>query len=589
MKAYKFDDFESIGTEFCRNFIGVDLPTKLKNGLGILSEPESPAQFNAYFSESLYEDISVPSRSQYKVTYQIYAGKNEGLSYKVYLKNPPASYINVNPTYEVASGYLEADDGKIDTPTFVTVSGYSTLCVSLNGVESCGFGSVTSSLAGEYIKEKYVEEEVSKNKITTEKDCISSNPSIIDIDGKNIELLGITRICASSNPNNNVNNLENKWVEVGYCNNENIKCWLDVESIQEDFNAINLESNKSILDSLISGDSYEKILQGYEDVREDILRLKSSIEEFSFKSLKIILTEEESLMNSLDKIIGISGKGTNKDKAEAISLKVQFYQLLYEKSIELNVKSNDISDKVLDEKSDFEKKPKIKESEKTSIKEESLENFKDGWDLSSKNEIYFNGTFRGYYLEPTQEKRYKIIDSENRTMGLMVNGIITLQIKDDLKLNDLENYLFDGEKFVLKENLESTNIQEKESLDENKLSESENILDEKMLKKIESMRAHSTIFIVKTSDELFNQLIFPENIDKSQIKSLERFQRYTDYYFTYYLNQWYLIDKFELINLIEIDLTQHSQSGESSYYMSIKGVKSSIPKEVYQLISDLRK
>ena len=174
-------------------------------------------------------------------------------------------------------------------------------------------------------------------------------------------------------------------------------------------------------------------------------------------------------------------------------------------------------------------------------------------------------------------------------MGLMVNGIITLQIKDDLKLNDLENYLFDGEKFVLKENLESTNIQEKESLDENKLSESENILDEKMLKKIESMRAHSTIFIVKTSDELFNQLIFPENIDKSQIKSLERFQRYTDYYFTYYLNQWYLIDKFELTNLIEIDLTQHSQSGESSYYMSIKGVKSSIPKEVYQLISDLRK
>jgi hypothetical protein len=34
-------------------------------------------------------------------------------------------------------------------------------------------------------------------------------------------------------------------------------------------------------------------------------------------------------------------------------------------------------------------------------------------------------------------------------------------------------------KICIKENLESTNIQEKESLDENKLSESENILDEK--------------------------------------------------------------------------------------------------------------
>jgi hypothetical protein len=165
---------------------------------------------------------------------------------------------------------------------------------------------------------------------------------------------------------------------VGYCGNENIKCWLDIESVQEDFNAISLESDKSILDSLIYGDSYEKTLQEYEDVRKEILRLKSSIEEFSFKSLEIILTQEDYLMGSLDKIIGISGedKGTNKDKAEAISLKVQFYQLLYEKSIELTTKSNDISDKVLDEESNVEEEPKIKELEETSIKEESLENLR---------------------------------------------------------------------------------------------------------------------------------------------------------------------------------------------------------------------
>ncbi|MDD4563599.1 MAG: hypothetical protein PHF09_01845, partial [Candidatus Nanoarchaeia archaeon] len=592
LKAYKFDDFESIGTEFCRNFIGVDLPTKLKNGLGILSEPESPAQFNAYFSESLYEDISVPSRSQYKVTYQIYAGKNEGLSYKVYLKNPPASYINVNPTYEVASGYLDADDGKIDTPTFVTVSGYSTLCVSLNGVESCGFGSVTSSLAGEYIKEKYVEEEVSKNKITTEKDCISSSSSIFNINGKNIELLGITRICASSNPSkDDLTNSEKKWIEVGYCGNENIKCWLDIESVQEDFNAISLESDKSILDSLIYGDSYEKILQEYEDVREEILRLKSSIEEFSFKSLEIILTQEDYLMGSLDKIIGISGedtgKGTNKDKAEAISLKVQFYQLLYEKSIELTTKSNDISDKVLDEESNVEEEPKIKELEETSIKEESLENFKDGWDLSSNKEIYFNGYSYGYFIEKIGENKYKILNSvTNVQVGIIIDGKITL---DKGYLEGLEDYSFDGEKFVLNGNLETNNIQEIEVLDENSLSESEETLDGKMLEKIEYMRTHSTISIIKPSDESFNQLIFPENIDKSQIESLEIFQRYTDYYFTYYSNKWYLIYEFELIDLIDISPLYRTNFGEYSYYINIKEKEYLISKEVYQLISDLRR
>ena len=409
-----------------------------------MSEPESPAQFNAYFSESLYEDISVPSRSQYKVTYQIYAGRNEGLSYKVYLKNPPANYVNVNPTYEVASGYLEADDGKIDTLTFVAVSGYSTLCVNLNGVENCGFGSVTSNLMGEYIKEKYVETEVRKNKITTEKDCISSSPSIFNINGKNIELLGITRICASSDPNSKEDiNSENQWIEVGYCGNENIKCWLDVESIQEDFNAKSTISGKSILDNLIYGDTYESILQSYKDVREKILELKRDI-----NIAEDLSKEKDSLIEKLDKIIGVSGEdlgeGTNRDKAEALYLKVILYQKLYQNSNKPNDISKVISDK--EETKESEGETPIEELTKVSV-----------WTLSSENEICLDGEPLGYYLDPINlnENKYRILNSKDDD-GWQI-GLIT---KDNISIYsniysgsivNLENYIFDGKKFILKE------------------------------------------------------------------------------------------------------------------------------------------
>lgn len=473
VNSFEIQSTEAFGIDFCNNFIGVDLPSKIKNSLGILSEPESPPQFNAHFSESLYEDVSSPSRSQYKVTYQVYAGENSDLRYNVYLKNPPISYIDVDSTYEVDSGYLEAGDGKVESLSFIAVSGYSTLCVNINGEEQCGFGSVTSNFAGEYLKEKYLEREVSRDGINSEKECISSGNALFELDGQNIELSGITRICANDYPDGNTNNnnyvtcedssdcsygyncnnsycekegirerKEGKWLDVGYCGNQEIRCWLDVDSIEEDFNAINVVGNRSVLDSVTYGDSYEEILKDYKNVKELLLDLREKIEKLSNKNLESIFVEKENILSSLDKIIGVegdhTGQGTNTNKAEALFLKVNLFQIIFEKSRDITLE--DIS-------SNLPKASDKDEFHYDKDEESSEASKKQGWYLVNNN-IHYNGESIEYFIDQIGEDKYLIISENNIPGGRIVSGRISI---DEDSLRELEDYTFDGENFVKRE------------------------------------------------------------------------------------------------------------------------------------------
>lgn len=206
--AYNLRSIETAGGTFCKAFIGTSVPN-----IKTLLEPDSPSQFYAQFSEVVFTEATVPATSQYKVYYHIYAGKDIGAQYIVYLKNPPASgYYNQNQQVVVRSGYIargEQDDQAID---FTAPAGYKELCVVINADEKCGFKSVSTDFAVNYIKDKYTEEQANKKDITKESECISGSPSLLPMANLNLQagaeasvnpqiaMNGIVRVCATNNP-----------------------------------------------------------------------------------------------------------------------------------------------------------------------------------------------------------------------------------------------------------------------------------------------------------------------------------------------------------------------------------------------------
>jgi len=74
----------NVGAEFCQSFASVNAG-QIQNLFNNLIEPDSPAQYHAWFSEDVLTTATVPPTSHYKVYYHIYAGKDIGSSYVIYL------------------------------------------------------------------------------------------------------------------------------------------------------------------------------------------------------------------------------------------------------------------------------------------------------------------------------------------------------------------------------------------------------------------------------------------------------------------------------------------------------------------------
>jgi hypothetical protein len=265
-KAFDIRNVEEAGGTFCRAFIGTSLPTSAKV-LDNLLAPESPEQIYAWFSETAYSGATVPATSQYKVYYHIYAGKDQGMQYQVYLKNPPASsYYNQNQEIYVKSGYIAKGDSADETIDFTAPAGYKEMCVVVNAQEHCGFKQVTTDFALQYLSKKYVSEQANSSNIQTEKECLSGTPSLLAVTSSpniqtglersaqpSIAMDGIVRVCATFNPSSGVEvssagensvtsglgadakpqQVITRWEQVGYCGNPNIKCWLDTNSVKK--------------------------------------------------------------------------------------------------------------------------------------------------------------------------------------------------------------------------------------------------------------------------------------------------------------------------------------------------------------------
>ncbi len=247
-KAFKARTTEEVGTEICKLSVsavyarGVDI-------IDTLAEPDSPSQFHGRFDEIPFSSVTVPPTSHYKVFYHIYAGKDSGAYYQVYLKGIPGSsyYQDTSSTLMIASGYIETGGYASETRDLTEVSGYQQLCINVNGQEECGFSEVSSSFAIDYISDSYVAWQVKNVDIKTESKCISGGS------------VGIIRICGTDNPGKGSdgawNSEDSRWKQVGYCGAENILCWLDTESVED---AIDI--------STIEEDALENVTQNYLDI-----------------------------------------------------------------------------------------------------------------------------------------------------------------------------------------------------------------------------------------------------------------------------------------------------------------------------------
>ena len=250
--AFKARTTDSVGTDICRSFVSQVYPTS--GGIfNSIIEADSPAQFHASYDEILFTTATFPSTSHYKVNYHIYAGEDQGAYYRVYFRGAPDStyFQSIGSGRAVDSGFIPAGEYASETIDFTAPSGYKELCVVVNNQEECGFKEVTTSFAKNFVKDQYIERQILENDITTERACISGTADIYSLTNLNVQegvddLIspeiynrGVIRICSTDNPGSASDPYygtpDQRWVEMGYCDDANMKCWLDKESVAESF------------------------------------------------------------------------------------------------------------------------------------------------------------------------------------------------------------------------------------------------------------------------------------------------------------------------------------------------------------------
>lgn len=272
VKSFQLKNTEEVGTTICKAFVSAKYPNNLK----LMLEPESPTQFSAWFSETAFSDATVPATSQYKVFYHIYAGKDSGVYYSVYLRNPPGtSFYESIGTISAATGYITQGEYADETKDFTAPKGYQELCVRINDQEKCGFKQVSTDFAINYIKDKYIAEQASAS-VTSEKNCISGTPSAYTLINPNIQAgaeesampsvynRGITRICATADPGKTTE--PGRWKDVGYCDDTKIRCWLDSKDVSDNIKAKDIRN--ATLASVDSMDLTNKIDKGISDTAD---------------------------------------------------------------------------------------------------------------------------------------------------------------------------------------------------------------------------------------------------------------------------------------------------------------------------------
>jgi len=321
-KAFNIRSVEEAGTEFCRASLSSKIPTNFDS----LLEPDSPSQFHAWFSSTIFNDVTLPATGQYKVFYHIFAGNDAGVRFNVYLKNPSeANYYSIPQTIQVATGFIAKGQYATETKDFTAPEGYKELCVRINNKEKCGFKQVSTSFAVNYLRDEFVKDELTNNDIGSEKECIAGSPSLAPLLNPNIQAgaeeagipeiynRGIVRICATNNPGSGTD--PTRFVLVGICDDPKIKCWLDKKSVDNAITDGNYGAKNASLKELSEINREELERQGY------LLDNPSSNAEINFISERV-----NNIINSIN-------NGNVKAKQAEVSDLIKRIDTLYPKLV----------------------------------------------------------------------------------------------------------------------------------------------------------------------------------------------------------------------------------------------------------------
>lgn len=314
MAAFNAKSTEEVGGSFCKSFASINYPNSGGGFLDALLEPESPSQYHAWFSEIPFSTATVPATSQYKVFYHIFAGKDQGSYYNVYLSNPTGgSYFQSTGRLVVASGYIKRGDYASETRDLTAPAGYNELCISVNGKDECGFKQVSTSFAINYMNDKFIEEQATKENINSERECVSGSASaysllqpnvqegVDDVINPQLYNRGIVRVCSTSNPGEGTDpswNVANasRWRQVGYCDSEKMGCWIDTESVE------GVIQSTAIEDAVIGDvtDAYMKMLGEQDYLDMDEKKFNDFINELSgMDKLQVIVEIDSSLLSKV--------------------------------------------------------------------------------------------------------------------------------------------------------------------------------------------------------------------------------------------------------------------------------------------------
>jgi len=225
--AYKARNLGEFGTEVCKSAIYGKNPG-VGNFIGELLEPSSPYQFTGFFNEEV--DTSLEGgRSNYRVYYHIYAGRNERVNYIVYLKGPGKPDMPVTKAQGLFQMKTLGEGDYVDESFTITgaESGYTQMCIRINNDESCGFGRVSSSFASKYLNDMNVEGDLN-GKINSDEECSSSNyvPGSSTLPS-GLTTSGLLKTCSRYDPDGE----EDRWVKIGECSSEGVSCYVDWESV----------------------------------------------------------------------------------------------------------------------------------------------------------------------------------------------------------------------------------------------------------------------------------------------------------------------------------------------------------------------
>ena len=370
-RVFSLQGVSEIGTGVCSSFVGTSYPNSA-NLLDSILEPESPSQYYARFSQDLLSDATIPPTAHYKVYFHIFAGNEKGVSYRVYLRNPPAtSYYTSSPTIEVARGFIPKGEAVDESRDLTAPEGYKDLCVLVDGLLNCGFGETTSDIGLALVQKKYVSEQAEARDIETEDECLSGTRSLLPLISLNLQagiekginpdiaFDGIIRVCATNNPGGAIGQLT-KWEKVGLCGDSSLKCWLDTDSVKEDLRMLQaftggtsetLNYRKGLIDKATY--SYEEVQKTLTRIRQlirnlqpgdlvvsgNVCQIPVDIQKKIIDPLERILGDPDYLIEG-DNVIGRIPSGTNADRAEAYSLIAEVQRLISNQNGEVVIRTS---------------------------------------------------------------------------------------------------------------------------------------------------------------------------------------------------------------------------------------------------------